>query len=261
MHCIAEPVKWYAGKTREIAGARRFWRADIKTEDGKHLTLIAGQWAGGVDDPHKDNSSGIRPPLDAPSEYDTKIALCHTRSRYDCNPERIEIDNGFIAVRVEPSYSEVIEETTRIPYPLIIRNRALAAGAQQTTFVIMGVMDGARDVHQRVYRPNQKATDSDAPACSEAADFEWTEIDVRTENADGNGNHIGHTTQPRYMERAGLWPNTGSVGTAQHRDFLSSVCTFVSAAMAVDLNALDDKETEWPACADGIADERAQKSK
>jgi hypothetical protein len=122
-------------------------------EEKVKVTIVAGALSDGVND--SDDTRGIKPPTDG--DFTEGLDICGSFPPEVTN--LIELRAGFMWVTVTDDPRMGVRPNA-VPWPIILRNKTVAAGAQGTDFVLIGTERTPRETSDRaVYRPNQDNND------------------------------------------------------------------------------------------------------
>ncbi len=230
MHHVAIVPEWYRG-TLDASGdpAKQFWFTVIKSnalDDGKErtITLVAGSLG---------DAAGFSVKLPArDGETDLHTGLCVQQYPNDGPPRCVPIvlNYGFIWAFVDkPSGpGQVPGPKAFWPWRLIIKTRAVPAGAFSTQFALLAIADrSGKSIREFVFRPNQADACCSAPAVPD----NMPSVIVYGQPFDAQVETLTTPQQIR-VEDGTKYVEAIVVGSPEET-FLKAACTFAHAAKLV----------------------------
>lgn len=225
MYCIGANLDWREGVLSPGSPdlSMRYWRASVKTADGKRISLVAGAISPvNEGDPAR---RGVVPPGVVGFAPGLALQQCAGRdSSEGCLSEITTLRGGFLHARVERDPGMI----PRFGYawPFIVRTPSLPAGTYSGVFVLLAAPGGMGGdmLREVVYRPNQEPRD-----CNRMGDPDNVAAAIaQAQPYAGSTLHL--LKSPGFVEVTPLGASQSpqTIGPDDAR-FLSDVCRFVQS--------------------------------
>jgi hypothetical protein len=234
MHYINKNLVWYQGQFTDGSGVvRPFWYATtdtLSTASGDDtITIIAGS----VGEP--DLGYSVAPPVQSGENYQRGLCVEHVLGAGDGKREVVTVTRGFLWVHVQSKAAA----RGKLPlWPLVIRTKAIPAGAYSTEFVLLALRV-SDDVPLREYafRPNQQAD-----GCDRAAEpDEAKSVIVYVQPKDDDVQSLDDTKTIAYNAGPSTLSTHATIDDAAEAKFIRDACAFSKAA----IGAIPSSSSNW----------------